>query len=86
MNKATLKKLLKMAEEVEDNSPCDVPDPDRIVSANVLFAAYVQEIAINKATVRELKATSRAYLLLMDEVKALSERVDALANEMKKCQ
>ncbi len=73
----TLQKLLKMRDEVAAVS-------SDTVSANVLFAAYVQEVNMNESVKRELKATCRAYLLLMDEIKALSRRMDALAEVIKK--
>ncbi len=68
-----------MAEEVEDKFPGDDPVPEFFVSANVLFAAYVQQERFTREVVREMNTTCNAYLLLMDEIKALSERVNALA-------
>ncbi len=78
MNK-TLKYLVKMAKEVDSVFPADAPSPEFYVSANVLFAAYVGQSAIDA----QLEATCKAYILLMDEVKALSARVEALKAEVK---
>ncbi len=78
MNK-TLKQLIKMRNEVDSAFPVDAPSPEFYVSANALFAAYVAQAAIDA----QLKATCRAYILLMDEVKELSARVEALTAEVK---
>ena len=78
-----LKRLLAMAAAVEDAFPADDPRPEYIISANVLFAAYVQEERNAKAISQQLKATCRAYLLLMDEIKELTERVTQLAKDVK---
>ncbi len=79
----TLKRLLEMAEEVEEEFNSDVEHPDFFVSVNVLFATYVQEERNAKAINSQLKATCKAYLLLMDKVDALSERVGELAKEIR---